>query len=754
MEIPAALRQNPITGRLVEIAGMVQTVRTNYVATSIRHNRVTLVLRHDHRVIPVIAPQPNRTNARRINLAHIRARGILFDVYEKNDVVQRVLWATSWNDIEFERDGPENPFDRDVHSLQSVAEGNVDSGDEPIRLRARVLNAMDSQSFRVGRDLGSDSPTFLVRQDPVKPLFTGDVMDMIGFPLPGEDSNQFEMTSLRWLGLPGDVRAREGTWPGLSEYMPVAGNGRVLRALKVEQLDRQWPFRMPGTVTYRDESQGVFYLQKRAGKGVKVHWVGTNSLPLTGAGILLRGHAVHGARVPKVIGRELLPARKLGQIPALTAGPATFLAGRYSGKLVTLNGIVHSVRLLTNGHLEIRFAWMGNIVKAVLQQHEGELPRHLVDAWVILQGISEARRESPQALPDEVLLIEDLDQIKVVEPAHKNPFERRRWDLTEVREHVWLDPEVHRIKVRGTVTFVHGRRLFLQDSDGAIEALTMEDTDVIPGDVVTAIGFPTPGRIGPYLDSSILHKWHHAEPPPAMNIAAADALTRDIDGRRIRTRGTVIGHSQVSGRRLEMRDADRIFTVRLPGSIDAEALQLDSVLDVTGICQYYSGGPLEPESFRVILAGPEDVVVVGFPPWWTPARTLAASGGTLILALAALGWAAFFRNRARKHHRQFVTTFNASPKPAWIVRRSDLECIEVNHEFERRFACPREEFVGHRLSEVQLCPPREIATTSSEESAKKRRSKRWRADCNAVREVPSMACSPLNRSRSKVRPAS
>jgi len=93
---------------------------------------------------------------------------------------------------------------------------------------------------------------------------------------------------------------------------------------------------------------------------------------------------------------------------------------------------------------------------------------------------------------------------------------------------------------------------------------------------------------------------------------------------------------------------------------DASMIQLGSVVSATGVCVLDSDiwRPSAPfpknKSLFLVARGPDDIVVLAHPPWWTPAKFIAAAsvmGGVIVLILM---WNASLRVLVRRRTREAI----------------------------------------------------------------------------------------------------
>lgn len=89
-------------------------------------------------------------------------------------------------------------------------------------------------------------------------------------------------------------------------------------------------------------------------------------------------------------------------------------------------------------------------------------------------------------------------------------------------------------------------------------------------------------------------------------------------------------------------------------------IQLGSVVSATGVCVLDSDiwRPSAPfpknKNLFLVARGPDDIVVLARPPWWTPAKFITAAsvmGGVIVLILI---WNAALRVLVRRRTREAI----------------------------------------------------------------------------------------------------
>ena len=184
------------------------------------------------------------------------------------------------------------------------------------------------------------------------------------------------------------------------------------------------------------------------------------------------------------------------------------------------------------------------------------------------------------------------------------------------------------------------------------------------GDFIEAVGS---AETDTYFLNLTRARWRKAEP-----FEAAATSPREMTAREIMTQadGQLLISTGLHGQAVRIRSAVRsipdpefgnrtVFAesdgVTFP--IDAsscpevlENLERGSTIDATGICwvDIDNWRPTAPfpqaDGFTLVLRSPDDVTVVAYPPWWTPARLAWVIGALLALLVGFLAW-----NRALSH---------------------------------------------------------------------------------------------------------
>jgi signal transduction histidine kinase len=211
----------------------------------------------------------------------------------------------------------------------------------------------------------------------------------------------------------------------------------------------------------------------------------------------------------------------------------------------------------------------------------------------------------------------------------------------------------HRVRVRGVVEYQQlGTSLFLQGEGKGLRVQTPENTALDVGDVVEVIGFPAMGESTPILEDASFQRVGQQSIPQAIPLALEKPWER-YDGALVTTDAKLVNRTtQVDGLRFLLQRGELIFDATLPAGTPTgllSSIPLNSEVRVSGVCLVRSGGLWQlPQSLRLLLRSPSDVVLLKKASWWTPRHSvwlLVITVGTLLVVLV---WMMVLRRRVRE----------------------------------------------------------------------------------------------------------
>ncbi len=164
------------------------------------------------------------------------------------------------------------------------------------------------------------------------------------------------------------------------------------------------------------------------------------------------------------------------------------------------------------------------------------------------------------------------------------------------------------------------------------------------------------GDFRPTLTDAILRKTGDSQKDRPLLITPEQALNGDHDAQLVQLEGKLIGKDQAAPEPTLLFSAGKfVFSAILPDR-PLPDLKEGTLLRVTGVCSVRANhertsagnGFSAPESFKLMLRSPRDLVVTDEPSWWTPGRFLLALAGVLAISLGTLSWGVLMRRRVRQ----------------------------------------------------------------------------------------------------------
>src|SRR5580692_4174999 len=211
----------------------------------------------------------------------------------------------------------------------------------------------------------------------------------------------------------------------------------------------------------------------------------------------------------------------------------------------------------------------------------------------------------------------------------------------------------HRVRVRGVVGYQQlGNALFLVSQGKGLRVLTQQSTPLEIGDLVDALGFPAMGDSGPMLEDAVYQLLGHEKAPEPVKLNLATPWEQ-FDGAVVTTEARLLNRqAQPDGLRLLLQHGDVFFDAALPPGLVEDRLlsiPLNSDVRITGICLVRSGGLWRiPQSIRVLLRMPQDLVVLSTPSWWNLRHTLWLLGMTAVVLFFVVVWVVVLGRRLRE----------------------------------------------------------------------------------------------------------
>jgi signal transduction histidine kinase len=431
--------------------------------------------------------------------------------------------------------------------------------------------------------------------------------------------------------------------------LPILTHAEQIRSLSPEQARLGYPVRVRGVITM-DAPAPDFFIQD-ATAGIYAEGSVSPKYPhLLGQLVEIEGITGPGKFAP-VIREQSLRVLGKGVLPQAQLFPFSELAdGSQDSQWVRVRGIVRSVGIDRNSWRETTLAMRvasdgGEFNVRVPIGRDQEVPSW-VDSEVLIEGVCGSLYNTNRQLTGILFYVPRLRFMTVGAP----PREALLSDLLR------FSPGKggrHRVRVRGVVGYQQlGNALFLVSQGKGLRVLTQQSTPLEIGDLVDALGFPAMGDSGPMLEDAVYQLLGHEKAPEPVKLNLATPWEQ-FDGAVVTTEAKVLNRqAEPDGLRLLLQNGDVFFDAALPPGVVEEhllSIPLNSEVRITGICLVRSGGLWRiPQSIRVLLRLPQDLVVLSTPSWWNLPHTFWLLGMTAIGLFFVVAWVVVLGRRLRE----------------------------------------------------------------------------------------------------------
>jgi signal transduction histidine kinase len=420
--------------------------------------------------------------------------------------------------------------------------------------------------------------------------------------------------------------------------LPTLTRASQIRSLSPDEAARAYPVLVRGVVTMDAPAPDFFVQDATAGI-----YVEGSTLPIfphvLGQLVEIEGVTGPGKFAPvireiklRVLGKGTLPKAQLFSLSALANG-------QRDSQWAEVRGIVRSVAVdrtsWREAALAMRVAADGGEFYVRVPISGEEDFSSWVDSEVLIEGVCGSLYNANRQLTGILFYVPRLSFIKVEAGAATVV------PLSELLRFAPAEGTRNRVRVRGSVGYQQGNELFLQSQGKGLRILTQQSTPVAIGDVLDVVGFPVMGDSAPMLEDAIFHRLGHEKAPEPVQFKP-DVPWEQYDGAIVTTDAKLLNRQmQSDGLRATFQRGDTFFdAIALVGALAERLLSipLNSEVRVSGICLVRSGGLWQtPQSFRMLLRVPGDVIVVSTPSWWNTRHTLwvlGVTGGILLIVVA------------------------------------------------------------------------------------------------------------------------
>lgn len=432
--------------------------------------------------------------------------------------------------------------------------------------------------------------------------------------------------------------------------LPTLTQANQVRHLTAEQAALGYPVHLRGVVT-NDVPAPDYVLQDASG-GIYIWGSHAHAYPHhLGDRVVLDGVTEAGGFAPvirevrlRIVGKGSLPTARLYSYSEL-------VGGQMDSQWVKIQGVVRSAALDRTSWREPALALSlavpggGRFVARVPVFGAHLDLRPWLGREVTIEGVCGSLYNPTRQF---IGLIFYVPRLWFVTPM-KNTREVSVSDLLRFSPDL---PAHDRVRVEGVVAYQQTGRIFIESQGKGLRVLTQQTTPLQVGDVVQVLGFPAMRESEPILEDAIYHRLGHGDPPSPVPMEAAANIEK-YDGLLVGTSARLLEwRQQQDGDTLLLDKGGQIFTATLPPTSTAgpeNTVPLRSLVRLTGICLVRKGGIWSiPQSYRLLLRTPSDIVVVQKPSWWSLRHTLWVVGILVGALLVVFAWVVILRSRLQE----------------------------------------------------------------------------------------------------------
>jgi len=437
--------------------------------------------------------------------------------------------------------------------------------------------------------------------------------------------------------------------PPAAKTLPTLTHADQIRRLSPEQASLGYPVLIRGVITM--DAPAPDFIVQDATAGIYVEGSVSPKYPHVLSQLVeIEGVTGPGKFAP-VIRETKLRVLGQGALPKAQLFPFSELAnGQQDSQWAQVRGIVRSAAVdrtsWREAALAMRIASGGGEFHVRVPIAREQDFSSWVDSEVLIEGVCGSLYNTNRQLTGILFYVPRLSFVKVEAPAPEVP-------LSALLRFSPAEGTRHRVRVRGIVGYQQqGKALFLQSQGKGLRVLTQQSTPVEIGDLVEVLGFPAMGDSAPMIEDAVFHRLDHENAPEPVKLDLAEPWEQ-FDGAVVTTDAKLLNRqAEPDGLRLTLQRGDMFFDADVAAGPTAERMRsipLNSEVQVTGVCLVRSGGLWQiPQSFRMLLRLPQDVVVLKTPSWWNLRHTLWVLGITGGVLLAVLVWVVVLGRRLQE----------------------------------------------------------------------------------------------------------
>jgi PAS domain S-box-containing protein len=435
---------------------------------------------------------------------------------------------------------------------------------------------------------------------------------------------------------------------------PTLTNIAQIRLLTPDLAEKRQPVKITGAITLIDAGHYFFFLQDDTG-GIFVHDHDPKPVYQVGDVVELAAVTDKGDFAPVLVQPQVRKTGATNMPPCVAVPWVNLMTGQYDSLRVAVSGVVRLVER-HDGWIDLELAVPGGRLPVWINTNAGptNLPMHLVDAHVQVQGVCGALFNQRRQLTGIRLMAPGMESVVVLVPAASQAEALEVMPVNRLLRYVPTGMETHRVRVQGAVTLSQpGQQVYLQDATGALAVRCRGKLTLRLGDRIDVVGFPLATPVGPMLEDAVCKRLGAGVPVEPEEPAPGSLMKGDYEAALVRLPARLVDQSMgQQGQTLLLEGDSGMFEAFIPSSSrDGGALPLakGSWVKVTGVCTMQTGVDGLIRAYRLVMRSPSDVTVTSSPSWWTAWRIVKVVGALVLITVLSLGWGLMLR---RQVHRQ------------------------------------------------------------------------------------------------------
>ena len=423
-----------------------------------------------------------------------------------------------------------------------------------------------------------------------------------------------------------------------------------IHSLTPDQARHHHPVHLKAVVTYFEPTSPDLFIQDSTG-GIWVKWTKDLPSPQSGQLIDLWGTSTQEDFAPdilnprwQVIGTAPMPLPKRVSIEDMAST-------RFDSQWVEIEGIVRSAEVRPN-NVPLRFVLevAGGRALGYIPGFN-QVPPGLVDSRVRINGVCGALFNQKNQMIGVTLYLPSLAWVKTLDPAPADPFAETARPIASLHRFTYGGVPKHRVKVTGVITGqFEGGQLYISDNSGNLYVETGQMASFQPGDRVEAVGFAGIIDLIPALQDAVCRRIRTGSPRVPAVIQADQALDDKYDSALVTLEGLLTQRSALPQEEVMIINHGQTTFKAVAGGNASDPRRFvreGSRVRVTGICVLQKGVSGTPESIKLRLRSPRDLVVIESPSWWTREHALLVLGFVALVTIVTSAWVLILRRRVR-----------------------------------------------------------------------------------------------------------